>query len=131
MTRPDPGIGRSVTVGVSVLGQVVVVDLAGEIDIATRAAVARPIFACVEEGPPGLVIDLTRIAFIGSAGFEILKDAAARARRTATELRIVASTPAVLRPLKASGLLHILPVCRSMPEALSSLSAGLGNAPTP
>jgi anti-sigma B factor antagonist len=122
MVRPSFDPDQSVSVGVRVLGAVVVVELSGEIDMATREAVREPLFACVAERPPGLVVDLTKVDFIGSAGIAVLIDMTRRAEQSGTVLRIVAGTPVVLRPLEVSGLLDLLPVCRTLTQALEAVT---------
>jgi anti-anti-sigma factor len=92
--------------------------------MATRKAMADPIFTRLAGRPPALVIDLTRIEFLGLAGISILLETQSRALGSTTTLRIVATTPVVLRPLAAVGLLSTLPICRTMTEALDSIDRG-------
>jgi anti-anti-sigma factor len=117
-------IGRSnepITVTQSDLGQVAIVHVSGEIDMATSETMAERVLGRLAERPPTLVIDLSGVEFLGSAGLSVLIEASQQAEQGATTLRIIATAPPALRPLEISGLLDILPVCRSLTEALQGL----------
>jgi anti-anti-sigma factor len=117
-------IGRSnepITVTQSDLGQVAIVHVSGEIDMATSETMAERVLGRLAERPPTLVIDLSGVEFLGSAGLSVLIEASQQAEQGATTLRIIATAPPALRPLEISGLLDMLPVCRSLTEALQGL----------
>jgi anti-anti-sigma factor len=67
------------------------------------------------------VVDLSGVEFLGSAGLSVLIQASQQAEQGATTLRIIATAPPALRPLEISGLLDVLPVRRSLTEALQGL----------
>jgi anti-sigma B factor antagonist len=111
-----------ITVTQSELGPAAVVHVSGEIDMSTSDTMAEQILGRLAERPSALVIDLTGVDFLGSAGLGVLIEASQRAQEAATTLRIVATTPPALRPLEVSGLLQVLPVFRSLTEALQGIT---------
>jgi len=100
---------------------IAVLQLSGEIDLATEDAMVDLIFERLERRPANLVIDLSRVEFIGSTGLGVLIRAYQEANRIRTNLRIVANTPVVVTPLRISGLVEYLPVCGGVPEAMRLL----------
>jgi anti-sigma B factor antagonist len=121
MLQPKLNPDETMTVTQSDLGTVAVVHVSGEIDIATSDTMAGRVLGRLAERPATLVIDLSGVEFLGSAGLGVLIEASQNAQEAATTLRIVATTPRVLRPLEISGLLDVLPVCRSLSEALRGI----------
>ncbi|MET0132012.1 MAG: STAS domain-containing protein [Kibdelosporangium sp.] len=114
MLDPD----EMVTVTVSELSAACVIEVSGEIDMGTCDRMADPVFDRLAERPRTLVIDLTKVEFIGSAGLNVLIEAQKRAKDGVTVLHVVASTQPVLRPLEISGLRQFLSVRHSLAEAL-------------
>jgi anti-sigma B factor antagonist len=103
-------------------GPVVIVHVSGEIDMATSDTMAEHVLGRLAERPATLVIDLSGVAFLGSAGLSVLIEASQQAEEGVTTLRIVATAAPVLRPLEISGLIDLLPVCRSLSEAMQGLT---------
>jgi anti-anti-sigma factor len=111
-----------VSVSVTSLDAVTVMEVSGEIDIATRDAIADPLLAHVDMRPPGVVLDLTGIGFMGSAGLVVLIEAHNRSCQCDTSLGIVAPARSpVRRTLEISGLLELLPVYRTIADALGGV----------
>jgi anti-sigma B factor antagonist len=94
-----------------------VIHVVGEIDSLT-APVLR---SRLDEHLPAvrlLVLDLTDVTFLGSAGLAVLvgaKDDADRQQRT---LRLVPGTRIVTRALEATGLLGLFDIADGVPQAL-------------
>ena len=94
-----------------------VVHVVGEIDTLT-APVLRTRLDEQVAAVPLLVLDLTDVTFLGSAGLAVLvaaKDEADRRRHT---LRIVPGSRIVTRALEATGLLGIFDIAEGVPQAL-------------
>jgi anti-sigma B factor antagonist len=119
-SKLDPNTNLVVTM--SQLGPAAVLHVTGEIDMATCDAMAEQVFARMSDRPSALVIDLSGVDFLGSAGLGVLIEASQRAQEAAMTLRIVATTRCVLRPLEISGLLDVLPVYRGLADALQGLT---------
>lgn len=116
--NPNP----NVIVTMSQLGPVAVLHMSGEIDMATTDTIAEQLFTRLSDQPSALVVDLSGVDFLGSAGLGVLIEAYQRAQEAGVTLRIVATTRPVLRPLEISGLLDVLPVYRGLSEALRGLA---------
>ncbi len=99
----------------------VLLRLVGPLDLLTAENLEHAITSCTVDGTRGAVIDLSTVTFIGSAGLAAVIKAQEWARAHDVELRLVASTHVVLRPLEVTGLTSSLPVLRSVEDALSGL----------
>jgi anti-sigma B factor antagonist len=113
-----------VTVNVTAVHAVTVAEVRGEIDMATCDAMAEPLFEQLDAAHPGLVVDLSEVEFMGSAGLAVLIEAHQRTQQGTTTLAIVApdQSPAS-RALTVSGLVQFLPVHRTVHEAMRSMPA--------
>lgn len=129
----DLPAGREETGGAEELGEVVrfdvvshgdrarVIHVVGEIDTLT-APVMRERLDEQLAAVPLLVIDLTDVTFLGSAGLAVLvaaKDEADRRRHT---LRLVPGSRIVTRALEATGLLSLFDTADGVPQALAKVS---------
>jgi len=94
-----------------------VLTLRGDLDLATAPNLTAAVAAVAGENPPVLVLDLTEVGFLASAGLTALL-AACREAPEGTEMRIVASGRATLRPIQLTGLESSLPLYRTLEEAL-------------
>ncbi|AXB48300.1 hypothetical protein A4R43_05740 [Amycolatopsis albispora] len=109
--------GPPLSVRTERLGATVLVVVGGEIDLLTAPRVRAAGAEVLRERPSRLVLDLTDVVFLASAGLEAmvsLRDEAGEA----TELRVVAGGTATLRPLEITGLTEVLDVYRTREEAL-------------
>lgn len=82
----------------------VVVRVDGDIDTLTSPLLSSYLADRFETNPTVLVLDLTRVQFLGSAGLAALIVAREEAGRRDVKLRLVSASHAVLRPLAATGL---------------------------
>ncbi|NMI02062.1 STAS domain-containing protein [Pseudonocardia acidicola] len=94
-----------------------VVHVLGEIDTLT-APVLR---ARLDEHLPTVplvVLDLSAVTFLGSAGLAVLVAAKDDAEQRGHRLRLVCGSRIVTRALEATGLLTLFDVAEGVPEAL-------------
>jgi anti-sigma B factor antagonist len=96
-----------------------VVEVAGELDILTAPRLLDALRALLRERSPVLVVDLSAVEFMGSAGLFVLAETH-RDAGTHTSLRIVAPGRVTLRPLQVTGLDTVLNLYRSRPDALAA-----------
>lgn len=103
-------------------GQAVVVHAAGDVDMgnvsALHAELAAALAAVVPPAP--VVVDLTGVEFLGSAGLNELLAQHNRADEQSTPLRIVATQRPVLRLIEVAGLNLVLAVYPDLERALRS-----------
>jgi anti-sigma B factor antagonist len=113
-------VGEVVRFDVVTHGQeATVVHVVGEIDTLT-APVLR---AQLDEHLPVvplLVLDLSDVTFLGSAGLAVLVAAKDDADRRGHRLRLVCGSRIVTRALEATGLLSLFDVADGVPQALGS-----------
>lgn len=100
----------------------VIVHMTGEVDLITGAEFQASLnLACAKARPPDQVVaDLSEVTFLGSSGLATLIDVDRQCRDQRTPLRVVASTPGVLRPLEVTGLDRILSVFESLDTVVRS-----------
>lgn len=101
--------------------RIVVVAASGVVDMITAPELEEAIKAALGQSPVGLVVDLTGVEFLASAGMGILVAAHDEAPE-GVGIRIVADGPATSRPLKLVGIADIVPLHASLDEALASFS---------
>lgn len=86
------------------------VSLAGELDMASAAALSGELERVEAEGPARITIDLSRLEFIDSTGIAVLVAAHHRLNGEAERLRLVRSgASAVQRVMEVTGLEEELP----------------------
>ncbi|HVW44547.1 MAG TPA: STAS domain-containing protein [Amycolatopsis sp.] len=113
------GFPAGVTVKIEYHGQDAVVVVAGELDVLTAPKLDEQISIALETEPPLLVIDLTDVTFLGSAGMTSLVTAH-RMAGTATTVRIVASGRTTARAMQIVGLDQQLPIYATLGDAVSA-----------
>jgi anti-sigma B factor antagonist len=120
----DEGTGDAelLTIRRSGHGNALVLTVTGELDVATgprlRAMLAD---ALAEQATERVVVDLTRVTFMGSTGIAVLVDASWEADQRGRTLRVVTgSAPAVVRPLTATGVDSLLATHPDLDSALGS-----------
>src|SRR5689334_374851 len=90
--------------------RIAVVHVAGEVDMSSVEPLESAVRHELTARPPGLVMDLLDVVFWGSSGLRVLIQAREQAEPASTRLRVVATAPAVLRPLELSGLAELFDV---------------------
>lgn len=109
----------------SIGGRVVVLRLAGELDMVTAPGFAEQVQTHVtdrdEDGRAiSLVLDLSGITFLGSAGLAVLAEARNLALARAVDVRVVAQSRTVLRPMEVTGLDKVLTVVPDVATAIDT-----------
>jgi anti-sigma B factor antagonist len=96
-----------------------VLHVVGEIDTLTAPLLRAQLDGQIA-GVPLLVLDLTEVTFLGSAGLAVLVAAKDEAETREHRLRIVPGSRIVVRALQATGLLGIFDIADGVPEALEA-----------
>ncbi|MGW6905082.1 STAS domain-containing protein [Streptomyces sp. NPDC054940] len=86
-------------------GPFTVVEVLGEIDLATAVFVAEHLDAATARPEPDVLVDLRRVDFFDCSGLRVLCRAETRARDRGGRLRIVSDAPRIRRLLRGAGLL--------------------------
>jgi anti-anti-sigma factor len=104
-------------------GDVALLAVHGEVDVATVGALEAAISDALTDGPAALVIDLTAVEFLASAGLQVLVATRERLGENVS-YAVVADGPATSRPIQLTGLDQILALHPTVDEALSELEKG-------
>jgi anti-anti-sigma factor len=115
------------TIRTRTLGDVAVVEVAGEVDLASGGSLLAVLTAQFDQHYTGVVVDLTETVFFGSTGIAALLRTAALAREHGIDMAVVADHRAVLRPLQLTGVDQELRIRPSVDLALAELA---GNPPS-
>ncbi|GAB4586679.1 STAS domain-containing protein [Nocardia sp. IFM 10818] len=107
------------TTKVTVHDDVTVLTVAGEVDLATAPALDSAIDTTLGGKPAALVIDLSEVSFLASAGMAAL--VAAHQRAGGTRIAVVADGPATSRQLKMTSLDQVFALHPTLTEALDAL----------
>ena len=118
---PDPTALASVVVD-RIATDVVVLHVSGELDTTSTAELTNPINTHVVEANRAVVIDLSGVRFLGSAGLEALVVGQQRAASAGVEFVVVADSRAALRPIEATGLDAVFTIVPSVDLAVERYS---------
>jgi anti-sigma B factor antagonist len=99
-----------------------VVSLRGEIDANAAPKVGSGLFALFEGGVRRVIVDLSEVTMIDSAGIGVILNALRRFQPPRGRLALVISTERVRRPFQITGLSDRLAIFRSREEALGCLA---------
>lgn len=94
-----------------------VVEVLGEIDMATAGALGEHLDALTSDGVPQVVVDLRAVEFFDCSGLRVLCRAERRAREHGGSLRLVSDQARIHRLLRACGLLGRFPPLAELPSA--------------
>ncbi|WP_167479511.1 MULTISPECIES: STAS domain-containing protein [Nocardia] len=97
-----------------------VLAVAGEVDLATAPALESAIEGILSGKPAALIIDLSAVSFLASAGMAALVAAHKRAG-AATVMAVVAEGPATSRQLKMTSLDQVFALHATLDDALAGL----------
>ena len=103
------------------VGSTAVIAVSGVVDMLTSPKLEAVIVAVLAKKPAALIIDLSNVDFLASAGMGVLVSARDRASETAG-FAVVASGPATSRPLRLVGLADLLGMYPTLDEARAALS---------
>lgn len=100
-----------------------IVNVTGSVDALTAAELSKVLTTQITEGRANLVVDLTGVEFMSSAGLRTLLGAVKETRSNGGDLRIASTNPGVDKVLKMSGFNNIAKVFPSQAEAVSSFGS--------
>lgn len=100
---------------------VVVVRLAGELDMCSERAPEDMVRGRIAARPRGVVLDLREVTFFGSNGISLLLGAMQEARLHGVGFAVVADNRPVLRPLEVTDMLVVVSVFATLEAAVESV----------
>jgi anti-sigma B factor antagonist len=99
----------------------VVVSVSGSVDMLTAQGLADCIDSALAKKPNGLIVDLSKVDFLGSAGISVLMKTRDSLGES-TPFCVVADGPTTHRPLTLLGINEMMTLCRTLDDALSKLT---------
>lgn len=108
-----------------------VLDVIGEIDIYTTPQFKEAVSAAIEEGKPGIVINMTKVTYMDSSGFGTLLSATKRLRPVDGALYLAGCNDAITRMLQITRLNTIFGTYASEDEAVAAAETLPKNTPAP
>jgi anti-sigma B factor antagonist len=99
-------------------GRMVVVAVAGDLDILTTPQLDRALHSAMRARPSALIVDLTRVDFLASVGMNLLVAAHHKITPTA-RFGVVADGPATSRPMKLIGIDSVIALYQTLDDALA------------
>ena len=126
-SRPDPApvggaaAATSCTIEERRVREISVVSVAGTVDMLTAPQLEQAIGTAAKSSPSAVVVDLSAVEFLASAGMGILV-AAHDELTPAIRFAVVADGPATSRPLKLVGIADVVGLYATLDEALTALA---------
>ena len=99
---------------------IAVLKVGGDIDLATVPALEAAIDEALIPKPTGLVIDLSEVGFLASAGLQALVATHNNVSQSA-QFAVVANSAATSRPIQLTGLDQIFELYPTLDEALTAV----------
>lgn len=99
---------------------VVVIAVAGELDMATAPQLQAHISEMLEQGRNRLVFDLSEVSFCDSTGLSVFVRAKNSCDGAGGAVALAAPQRGVLRILEVSGLVEVLPTYATVEEATAA-----------
>jgi anti-anti-sigma factor len=103
--------------------RVAVVSASGELDMLTAPQLRDAVQSALSKNPSGLIVDLTHVDFLGSAGMQVLMEAHNQTGGTETRFAVVADGSATSRPLKITGIADLIDLFSALDDAVDNLTA--------
>ncbi|WP_447002218.1 STAS domain-containing protein [Saccharothrix isguenensis] len=106
---------------VDVDGGIALVRVSGSLDAAAQRPVTAALDDVFDTGPGAIVLDLSEVDFLGSAGIALLVNTRHRAARQGIPFAVVADNHRVLRPLRMSQVDTALPLHPTVRAAVAAV----------
>lgn len=107
-------------------GDITVLLVDGEIDLATAGILDAAVADATATSSHAVIIDLTGVDFMGSAGLRIL--AQTHERLAPTTFVVVADRPATRRPIEVTGLTDLFTTFATLDAALVAVRPDAGDS---
>jgi anti-sigma B factor antagonist len=110
---------RAFGVVASQRGDVAILSVSGDVDALTAPELTKAIAGVLDKGPSAVIVDLSDVAFLASAGMSVLVEANELVG-PAAKLLVVADGPATSRPIKLVGIDKIVSLYPNIDDALNA-----------
>ncbi len=121
MILDESGLGpQHFDIAVEWRGDMVIVTVSGELDLVTAPQLAESVDLLLTKQPDAIVIDLSSVGFLASAGMSLLVSTHQQLGES-MGFAVVADGPATGRPLSVIGLDELFSIYGTIDEALNAL----------
>ena len=103
-------------------GDAVVLAVEGIVDVAAAPILTDQIRVILRRRPAALVVDLTGVNFLATAGMTVLMEADRKSEELGIPFRVVASGPVTVRPMQLLGIDDCLAIYPTVSTALDGVS---------
>jgi len=110
-------------IGKRQVDRAVVLTVSGEVDMLSAPQLAEAIQSALASKPAALIVDLSKVGFLASAGMTVLVSAQADTVPP-TRFVVVAQGAATSRPIKLMGIDSVLPLYSTLESALGDIADG-------
>jgi anti-sigma B factor antagonist len=101
-------------------GDVAVLAVSGEVDVATVPRLREQLHGLVASGTPRIVVNLDAVDFLDSTGLGVLVGALKRVRNNGGELALVCTSPRIRKVFEVTGLTKVF----SLYDTVDAAAAG-------
>lgn len=120
MTDIDISRAPQFNIQATSIGAAVVLEVHGDLDALTIPELEEAIRGSLADEPAALIVDLSKLRFLGSAGMSVLIAANEAVGRT-QRFGVVADGPTTSRPMKILGLDGTLSIYPTLDAALADI----------
>jgi anti-sigma B factor antagonist len=117
-------MNQTLDVDISRVDSAHVLDVRGELDIASALGLAGPLTDIASDSDGPVVLDLSGLSFMDSTGMSVLLNARRRLTRQGRRMLVVCPSGPVMRVLELTSLVDTLHVHPTREAALGSLNGG-------
>lgn len=96
---------------------VLVLHVSGDLDVLTAPTLGTHLDVAFASSPPVLIVDITDVSFLSSAGISLLVETHRLTERGGISLRVVADGPATSRPLRMMRIDEVIDLYPTLSEA--------------
>ena len=114
------------TTSVAYRDQITVLSVVGDIDVATAPAFDTVVAAVRADDLIALIIDLSKVDLLATAGLRILAGTHEKLTRRGGRFAVVADSPATRRPIQLTDLNQLFSLYLTLDDAITSLSKPQG-----
>jgi len=100
----------------------VVVAVSGDLDMLSAPLLDDAIYAAASKEPAAMIVDLTKVEFLATAGMNLLLAAHREIVRSARFGVVADSSPATSRPLKLTGIDNEVALYQTIDDALDEFA---------
>lgn len=100
-------------------GDVAILSVSGDVDALTAPELTQAIAGVLDKTPAAVIVDLSDVAFLASAGMSVLVEAKELVGPT-SKLLVVADGPATSRPIKLVGIDKLVSLHPNIDDALKA-----------